>query len=172
MFRSRSAAIAAALCVGIGAAGVALKAQSARQPSDKSQHVMFSADQLKWGPAPPSLPAGAQMAVLDGDPSQKGRPFVVRARFPDGFTVPPHWHPTDENLVVLSGTLLMGMGEKLDRAAAHSLGVGAYSKMPAGMRHYAIAKGDTVIQIHGVGPFEVTYVNPADDPRKKSTTTK
>jgi quercetin dioxygenase-like cupin family protein len=144
------------------------KASPSAKPAAAS-HVLLPADQLKWGPQPPALPAGAQVAILDGDPMKPG-PFVVRAKFPDGYTVPPHWHPTTENIVVLSGTLMVGMGEKLDKGSMQTLTAGGYSKMPARMNHYVIAKGETTIQIHGTGPFELTYVNPADDPRKKTTT--
>jgi quercetin dioxygenase-like cupin family protein len=134
-----------------------------------STHVLMQADQLKWGPAPPSLPAGAQAAIVDGDPTKAGA-FVIRVKFPDGYAVPPHWHPTIENIVVLGGTLMVGMGEKLNKASMHSLTAGGYSKMPARTPHYVIVKGETTIQVHGMGPFQVTYVNPADDPRKKTTT--
>lgn len=131
-------------------------------------HVMVTPDQLKWGPAPPALPPGAQMALLDGDPSKAGVPFSIRAKFPDGYKVPPHWHPTDENVTVLQGTLLMGQGEKFDPSKAHTLKVGSFTRMPKEVRHFAMAKGETVIQVHGVGPFEVTYVNASDDPRNKA----
>ena len=85
---------------------------------------------------------------------------------PDGYKIPPHWHPTDERIVVLQGTLGMGMGEKFDAGAGRELPAGSYAVMPAGARHFAWAKGETVIQVSAVGPFEITYVNPADDPRK------
>lgn len=130
-------------------------------------HVMVTADQIKWGPAPPALPPGAQMAVLDGDPTKAGAPFSIRAKLPDGYKVPPHWHPTDENVLVLQGTLMMGLGEKFDRTAAHPLAAGSFARMPKETRHFAWAKGETVFQVYGVGPFEVTYVNAADDPRNK-----
>jgi quercetin dioxygenase-like cupin family protein len=128
---------------------------------------MIDAAQLKWGPSPPALPPGAQFAVLDGDPSKPGA-FALRVKLPDGYTVPPHWHPTTENLVILSGSLMMGTGDKLDEASMHALGPGAYAKMPAKTRHYVRAKGETTFQVYGMGPFEVTYVNPKDDPRKKT----
>ena len=131
-------------------------------------HVMFTPDQVKWGPAPPALPPGAQMAVLSGDPTQSGTPFTVRAKMPDGYKVPPHWHPTDENVTVLQGTLMMGLGEKLDPSKAHTLKAGSFTRMPKEVRHFAMAKGETVIQVHGIGPFEVTYVNSSDDPRNKA----
>jgi hypothetical protein len=131
-------------------------------------HVMIRPEALKWGPAPPALPAGAQMAVLAGDPSMKGMPFVIRAKLPDGYKIPPHWHPSDENVTVLKGTLLVGRGEKLDPAKMEELPAGSFMRMPKEMRHCAMAKGETVIQVHGIGPFEITYVNAADDPRSKS----
>ena len=114
-----------------------------------------------------SLPPGAKMGVLVGDPSKAGMPYVVRAKLPDGYKVPPHWHPSDENVTVLQGTLLMGTGEKFDPAKAEEMPTGSFMRMPKTMRHYAIAKGETIIQLHGIGPFEINYVNPADDPRKK-----
>ena len=133
-----------------------------------STHKMITPDQLKWGPAPPSLPPGAQMAVLDGDPTKPGS-FTVRAKFPDGYAVPPHGHPTDENLVVISGTLMLGTGDKLEASAMHAMPAGSFSKMPKTVRHYVQTKGETIVQIYGTGPFAVTYVNPKDDPRKKMT---
>src|ERR1043165_8113112 len=130
-------------------------------------HILLSLDQMKWGPAPPSLPAGAQLAVLEGDPSKAGAAFTIRAKFPDGYKIPPHWHPTDEKVTVLQGTFGAGMGEKFDPAAGHEMPTGSFALMPKGVRHYAWAIGETVVQVSGTGPFEVNYVNPADDPRKK-----
>jgi quercetin dioxygenase-like cupin family protein len=136
-------------------------------PADKD-HVVVSADRIKWGPAPPSLPPGAQAALLAGDPTREGSVFTIRFKAPDGYKVPPHWHPADENVTVLKGSLLMGRGEKLDLAAAEEVPAGGFSHMPKGMRHFAVAKGETIIQVHGLGPWDVHYVNPSDDPRKKS----
>jgi hypothetical protein len=136
------------------------------QPSDKD-HVMVQPDMVKWGPAPPSLPPGAQMAVLLGDPKKSGSAYVFRAKLPDGYKVPPHWHPSDENVTVLKGTLLIGKGEKFDADATDALPAGSFMRMPKTMRHFAMAKGETILQLHGVGPFEINYVNPTDDPRKK-----
>jgi len=143
-------------------------APAAQKAAPAASHVMIDAAQLKWGPAPPALPPGAQAAILDGDPAKPGM-FAVRVKFPDGYVVPPHWHPTTENLVILSGTLMMGVGDKIDGGSMHALTTGAYSKMPAKTRHYVRAKGETTLQIYGTGPFEITYVNPKDDPRKKTT---
>ena len=156
-----------ALCLGLTGASAA--AQSGQATASKTgTHVVITPDQLKWGPPPPALPPGAQVAVLDGDPAQAGVPFAIRIKFPDGYKVAPHWHPTDENVVVLSGTFMVGLGDKMDIAAMHTMAAGSYTKMPQRTNHYAMAKGETVIQLYGVGPFQVTYVNPDDDPRKKS----
>jgi quercetin dioxygenase-like cupin family protein len=130
------------------------------------KHVVVTPDKLKWGPAPPSLPAGAELAVVVGDPKKAG-PYVLRAKFPDGYKVMPHWHPTAENVTVLKGKFLMGTGEKFDEKATMELPPGGFSHMPKGTKHFAMAKGETIVQVHGVGPFEINYVNPADDPRKK-----
>ena len=132
-------------------------------------HVVVPLDETKWGPAPPSLPAGAQLAVLEGDPRAKGATYTIRAKFPDGYQVPPHWHPVDENVTVLRGTLLMGRGDRIDPQGMMELPAGTFSHMAKGVRHFARAKGETIIQVHGVGPFEVHYVNPEDDPRTKPT---
>jgi quercetin dioxygenase-like cupin family protein len=115
---------------------------------------------------PPSLPPGAKVAVLEGDPSKPG-PFVMRAKFPDGYKIPPHTHPQTERLTVLSGSLRLGMGEKFDVKHAAELTAGTYAALPPGMKHFAWAEGETVIQVHGVGPWTIDYLNPADDPRKK-----
>jgi hypothetical protein len=133
--------------------------------SDKD-HIVVKPDSIKWGPAPPSLPSGAQAAVLVGDPTKAG-PYVLRAKFPDGYRVPPHWHPTDENVTVIKGIFLIGTGEKIEPSNMETLPAGSYMRMPKTMRHYAMAKGETIVQVHGMGPFEITYVNPSDDPRKK-----
>jgi hypothetical protein len=132
-----------------------------------TDHVVVRPAAIKWGPAPPSLPAGSQFAVLVGDPTKSGVPFVIRAKLPDGYKVPPHWHPSDENVTVLQGALMIGKGEKFDPSALEELPVGSFMRMPKTMRHFAQAKGETIIQVHGVGPFEINYVNSADDPRKK-----
>ena len=131
------------------------------------KHVVVTPDELKWGPAPAGLPPGAKIAVVVGDPKKAGVPYVLRAKFPDGYKVMPHWHPVDENVTVLKGTFLMGTGEKFDAKTAMELPPGGFSHMPKGTKHFAMAKGETVIQVHGIGPFEITYVNPEDDPRKK-----
>lgn len=150
----------------------AAKPVAAAKPAAKAvaaKHVVLNASDMQWGPGPDSLPAGAQMTVLDGDPSKAGVPFVVRAKLPDGYKVGPHWHPTAENVSVISGTFTVAMGDKWDDSKMTSLTAGGFAKLPKAMHHYAGAKGETVIQIHGIGPFAITYINPNDDPRKKKT---
>jgi len=129
-------------------------------------HTVVRGDAVTWGPAPPSLPPGAQAAVLMGNPGKEG-PFVLRLRFPAGFTVPPHRHSKDEFLTVISGAFAVSSGEKVDRASLQPLPAASFVHLPAGMPHYAVAEAESVVQINGVGPFDVSYVDPADDPRKK-----
>jgi quercetin dioxygenase-like cupin family protein len=133
-------------------------------------HVIQTPAEAKWGPAPPMLPAGAQIAVLSGDPT-KPVPYAVRLKFPDHYAIPAHSHPTDENVVVTSGALTFGMGDKLNRSAAgnKTLGMGGYALMPANMNHFAYTTGDTTIVLYGQGPVEFKYVNPADDPRNATS---
>jgi quercetin dioxygenase-like cupin family protein len=122
--------------------------------------------QVKWSPAPPSLPKGAMIAVLSGDPMGKGE-YVVRLKMPAGYKIPAHHHPTIENVTVISGSFHAGMGDKLDMKKSMAFGPGGFASMPAGMNHYGWATKETVVQVHGAGPFEIQYVNPADDPSKK-----
>jgi len=123
----------------------------------------FDAD-LKWGPAPAVFPPGAQMAVLEGDPGSTAL-FTVRLRFPDGYKIPPHTHPTDENVTVLEGTFMVGLGTAFDASQMKSLPAGGFITAPAGHAHYASAKGQTEVQVHAMGPFALTYINPADTPK-------
>jgi len=142
-------------------------APSHEQPAQG--HSIQNPATLQWTPAPPSLPSGAMMAVLAGDPGKEGL-FVIRAKFPDGYKVPPHFHPTDEHVTVLKGGLMMGMGDKFDKAGMHPVMVGGFFTAPATKPHYVVARGETIIQVMANGPFSVTYVNPSDDPRTKTKT--
>jgi mannose-6-phosphate isomerase-like protein (cupin superfamily) len=130
----------------------------------RPQAVSVNADDIKWGDPPPQFPKGAQLAVLHGDPSKKG-PFTLRFKMPDAYRLSPHWHTQDEQLTVVSGTFLLHMGDTMD-APAESLGAGAYHYLPGKMHHSAEADGETVVQVHGMGPFDIHYLNPADDPSK------
>lgn len=123
-------------------------------------------DDIQWGPAPPIFPKGAEFAVLQGDPS-KAEPFTVRLRFPNGYKIAPHTHPTTENVTVLKGTFLAGMGEHFNESALKAYGRDAFASIPANHAHYAMARGQTIVQVHAIGPFVLTYVNPADDPTKR-----
>ena len=129
-------------------------------------HVMVQASSLQWGGAPPGMPAGGRFTVVSGDPSQPG-PFVMRAELPAGYHIGPHWHPTTENVTVLSGTITMNMGDKDDPATRQDVGAGGYVALPAEARHSFATKTPAAIQVHGMGPFGITYVNASDDPRNK-----
>jgi len=129
--------------------------------------ILLSGKAVKWGPPPPSLPPGAKFAVLEGDPAKTGS-VTVRLKLPPGYKVPPHFHPTDEHVTVLSGDFSIGMGDAIDKAHAQHLTAGGYGAVPAQMHHWAYTTMGATIQIHLQGPFGITYVNPADDPSKKT----
>ena len=154
-----------ALALAVAALSTGLVAQS-------HNHVIAKPSEAQWGPAPPFVPAGAQIAVLSGDPT-KAVPYAVRLKFPAGYAIAAHSHPTDENVVVTAGALTFGMGDKLTKGASNkTLGVGGYALMPANMNHFAYTTtAETTIVLYGVGPVEFKYVNPADDPRNAAKTT-
>ena len=127
--------------------------------------IFINTKDIKWTDAPPSMPKGAKVAVLQGDPGKAG-PFVIRLKTPAGYNVAPHWHSQEENLTVISGTLYLGMGDKLDMKSAHALSAGGFHLLPGKLHHYAFAKAPTVVQISSNGPLDITYVNPDDDPQK------
>lgn len=122
-------------------------------------------DKLAWKAGPPSLPKGAQIAVLEGDPGKEG-PFVFRVKVPDGYQIPPHTHPKMERVTVLQGTFNIGMGEKFDKGKTDAMTAGSYGFWEPNMKHFVWTKGETIAQFHGMGPWSINYVNPADDPRK------
>ncbi len=129
-------------------------------------HVMLTPQQIHWQPAPASLPAGAQMAVLDGDPARAGVWYSIGLKMPDGYRLPPHWHPLDASVTVVQGTFGMGVGDTFEPSRGRELTAGSYLRISQGVRHYEWTKGETIIHVHGLGPLETTYVNPADDPRQ------
>lgn len=131
----------------------------------QEHHGTVQPDDLKWS-APAAYAKGAQLAVVKGDPTKEGM-YIVRLKVPAGFKIPPHTHPNDENVTVLSGSFNIGTGETLDESKGARIKPGGYSFVMKGMPHYAWFTEDTVIQLHGIGPQGVTYVNPADDPRKQ-----
>jgi quercetin dioxygenase-like cupin family protein len=164
----RTGNIVAAMFVLVIAA--ATGAAETKGAAGKPEAVTVAAADMKFGPAPPVLPAGAQLAVLHGDPTKKG-PFVARFKLPAGYKIAPHWHSNDEELTIISGTFVLSMGDQAGQNA-HSMTAGAYHFLPAKMHHSALATGETVVQVHGNGPFDIHYLNPADDPTKKSASAK
>jgi quercetin dioxygenase-like cupin family protein len=132
------------------------------QVRNTPHHTIVAADGVEWKPLRP----GAEIAVISGDPNKEGSPFVMRFRYRGRARIPPHWHPTDEHLTILNGTFKLGVGEGGDESATTALGPGAYAFVAAKMAHYAWTAGDTTVQVHGIGPFVINYVNPADDPAR------
>lgn len=129
------------------------------------QHILMKPADVKWGEGPASLPPGAKMAVIEGDPKAANALFTIRIKLPEGYKIFPHFHPADEHVTVISGIFNMGVGDAFNRKETTSLPAGSFAVMPKGHHHFAWAKGETVVQVHGVGPWGITYVNPNDDPR-------
>src|SRR5262245_14308487 len=140
---------------------IGVAADESGRPNDMG---LYPAAEIKWHEGPPSLAQGAQMAELEGHPGVEGI-FTMRLKMPDGFVVNPHYHSQIEHVTVISGTLHFGMGEEFERAKTRPMPAGSFGFWPVGMRHFAYTEGETVLQLHGRGPWTITYVNPADDPR-------
>lgn len=141
-----------------------------RQPSGSAaaaEKNAFTPDSIQWGAVPPSLQAGAQLAVLEGDPGASSGDFTVRLKMPDGYRIAPHWHPKRENVTVISGALKLGMGDKFDESKMTSLPAGSFGYLDPDMHHYVMASAETVVQIHGMSPLQINYLNPDDDPSRK-----
>jgi hypothetical protein len=136
---------------------------SAKMPD----HGLTTPDMMKWGPAPPVFQSGAEMAVVQGNPFGAG-PYVVRMKMPDGYKIMPHFHPTTENVTVISGTFHLGTGDTFDDSKGAEMPAGSFGYVGPNMHHYAWATGETIVQVHGQGPFKLTYVNAADDPSKSA----
>jgi len=156
---TKTKAISLAVIILGALAGPAL----AQGTSDKESFV--NPKDIKWGDAPPSMPKGAKIAVLQGDPGKPG-PFVLRLMVPAGYKIAPHWHSQDESLTVISGTLNFGIGDKPETGKTHALTAGGFHFLSGKDHHYVVAKTPTVIQVSGSGPFDMTYINPDDDPQK------
>jgi hypothetical protein len=153
------------LIVAAAAFVFAAEPQATTSTSPAGEHHVLKPGDLKWADAPPGLPAGGKMAILNGDPGQAG-PFTVRLKAPAGYKVMPHTHPTAERVTVISGSFKIGMGEKFEEKSMQQMGPGSYVVLPANMAHYAKGAGkDSIVQIDSEGPFQINYVNPADDPR-------
>lgn len=144
----------------IGLAVVAAGVHSQDKKESTEAHKIVHFGDLKWTP----IIKGCDLAPVSGDPGAEGAPFVLRIRCADGIKVPAHWHPTDENLTVLKGTFLVATGETFDEGKLQTMNVGNFVLMPKEMRHFALCKGETIVQIHGMGPFKVNWVNPAEVP--------
>jgi hypothetical protein len=168
----KSTLITATLLLSAGLTA-ALRAQNTPTPtantahSDTSHAIVALPSAVTWGPAPAVLPAGAQAAVLEGDPSKPG-PFTLRLLLPADYRIPPHYHPAIEHVTVLKGTFFVGMDQTFDPSKVSELPTGTFAALQPGVRHFALTKGEAIIQLHGVGPWGLIYVNPADDPRNKA----
>lgn len=147
------------LCAGvIGLAALATGVHSQEKKEGGEAHKIVHFGDLKWTP----IMKGCDLAAVAGDPNADGAPFVLRLRCADGTKIPAHWHPTDENVTVLKGIFLVGMGEAFDESKLQTMNVGNFVSMPKEMRHYATCKGETIVQVHGAGPFKVNWVNPSE----------
>jgi hypothetical protein len=155
-----AALLTAAACGGDSTSSTSLKTAQAAEPSSTRR----AEQDFQWGPAPSVFPPGAQMALLAGDPSKAGEEFTVRLKFPNGYKIMPHTHPTTENVTVLTGTFLAGMGTEFRAADLKPFGRDAFASIPGNHAHYAQARGLTIVQVHAIGPFALTYVNPNDLP--------
>ena len=160
------------VALAVGTSSIAVTAQAPQAPAaTPPAHVTITPGDVKWGPAPPTIPPGPMVAVMAGDPGGTG-PFTIRIKFPDGFKMPAHFHPTDENITVIQGTFRAGMGDAYTEAGLKDFPAGSFIKMPKEMHHFAGAKGETIVQVHAQGPFVITYVNPNDDPTKKKVSSR
>lgn len=145
---------------------VPLQAQEEAHDKGPDKAIIVKPGDIQWKDGPPSFEAGSQMAVLEGSPGESGF-FNLRIKLPDGFRISPHWHPRVERVTVISGSVRLGHGEKFDREATELLNAGSYVSLPPKMVHYAVTEGETVVQLTTIGPWEIHYVNPKDDPRKR-----
>jgi hypothetical protein len=152
--------------IGIFSIVTQVQAQMHGMTQKPTDHIMVMPGEIKWVDAPPSLPAGAMVAVIEGDPKAAGL-FTMRIKLPANYVIKPHSHPTDEHITVIKGSFYMGVGEMFDEKAAKEIPTGGFAVMLTGTRHYAFSKEECIIQLHGMGPWGITYVNPADDPRNK-----
>jgi len=127
----------------------------------------FTPTTIPWGPPPPFVAPGAQLAVIEGNPMAASGDYTIRLKMPDGYKIAPHWHPLRENVTVISGTFKVGMGDTFDKDKMGSFPAGSFAFLDPDMHHYAMASGEVIVQVHGSAPLQFNYVNPADDPSKK-----
>ncbi|MGI8893983.1 MAG: cupin domain-containing protein [Bacteroidia bacterium] len=145
---------------------VVFAAKSQEHSAMMGDHKMTNTGDIQWMDGPGSLPPGAKYAVIEGDLSKPG-PFTARIQLPANYEIPAHWHPAIEHVTVLEGSFYMGAGDKLDKSKGTRLNVGGFAVMPIDFRHFAYTTEPAVIQLHGMGPWGITYVNSTEDPRKK-----
>jgi len=126
----------------------------------------FTPDQIPFGPVPPFLNPGAQIAVLEGDPTASTGEYTVRLKMPDGYRIAPHFHPLRENVTVISGTFKLGMGDEFEVHKMESFIAGSFAFLDPNMHHFAMACGETIVQVHGQSPLQFNYINPNDDPSR------
>jgi hypothetical protein len=127
----------------------------------------FTPETVPWGPPPPFVAPGAQLAVLEGNPAANTGDYTVRLKMPDGYKIAPHWHPLRENVTVITGSFKLGMGDVFDESKMTTLPAGSFGYLDPDMHHYAMASGEVIVQVHGKAPLQFNYVNPQDDPSKK-----
>lgn len=139
---------------------------AAAQPGSSKQNA-FTPETIPWGPAPPFVQPGAQLAVLEGNPMASTGDYTIRLKMPDGYRIAPHWHPKRENVTVISGTLKLGMGDKFDENSMMSVPTGSFAYLDPNMHHYVMASGEVVVQVHGMSPVQFNYINPDNDPSRK-----
>ena len=154
------------LIVGMSCITANAQQHGAKDSAKHTDHIMVKPENVKWMDGPPSLPAGAKFSTIEGDSKVAGL-FTMRLWFPAGFKIPPHWHPADEHITVISGTFMMGLGDKFDIDKLQALPIGSFAVMATGTKHFVMTKEEAVVQLHGMGPWGINYVNAADDPRKK-----
>ncbi len=162
MQRNFYLAVAALGLVGLTGLVLTLGAQTA-----SSEKHAFTPDAIPYGPPPPFLAPGAQLAVIEGNPGAASGDYTVRLKMPDGYRIAPHWHPLREHVTVLSGTFKVGMGDHFDESKMALFPAGSFAYLDPDMHHYAMASGEVVVQVHGKSPLQFNYVNPSDDPSKK-----
>src|SRR6202163_3179501 len=146
--------------------GIGLAFTIGAQTASSEKHS-FTPDAIPYGPAPASVPTGAQLAVLEGNPGAPSGDYTVRLKMPDGYRIAPHWHPQRENVTIISGTFKVGMGDVFNKNKMAAFTEGSFAFLDPEMHHYAMASGEVVVQIHGTSPLQFNYVNPSDDPSRK-----
>jgi hypothetical protein len=157
---ARSTSVAAALL----SAAAALAFLPVAAADEDTRHIAVAPQDLEWAPGPGSLPPGVEYVLIQGNPAEAG-PLALRLRFPAGYRIPAHSHPQIEHITVLSGVFNIGMGDVLDEEKGNAMPAGSFVVMPKGHNHFAWTEQETVVQLHSTGPWGITYVNPADDPR-------